>query len=85
MIDLKQSVQYIKGVGPNKAVSFNSLGIFTLEDLLTYFPREYEDRSKIKKIAEIQNGEEATITARVVAEVSVNRIKIGRASCRERV
>ena len=75
MIDLKQSVQYIKGVGPNKAVSFNSLGIFTLEDLLTYFPREYEDRSKIKKIAEIQNGEEATITARVVAEVSVNRIR----------
>ena len=75
MIDLKQSVQYIKGVGPNKAVSFNSLGIFTLEDLLTYFPREYEDRSKIKKIADIQNGEEATITARVVAEVSVNRIR----------
>ncbi|MBR1803185.1 MAG: ATP-dependent DNA helicase RecG [Clostridia bacterium] len=75
MADLKQSVQYIKGVGPNRAAAFNSIGINTVEDLLTHFPREYEERSKRKKIAELQNGEEATITARVVAEVSVNRIR----------
>lgn len=75
MIDLKQNVQYIKGVGPNRATLLNTLGIYTLGDLITYFPREYEDRSKIKKIEELEQGEEATIEATVASEVIVNRIR----------
>ncbi|MCI9245842.1 MAG: ATP-dependent DNA helicase RecG [Clostridia bacterium] len=75
MIDLTQSVQYIKGVGPNRAELLNTLGIYTLGDLITYFPREYEDRSKVKKIEEIVAGEEVTIEATVVSEVTVNRIR----------
>lgn len=75
MIDLKQNVQYVKGVGPTKAALLNNLGIYTLEDLLTYFPRDYEDRSKQKNIAELINGEEVTIKARVVSEINVNRIR----------
>ena len=75
MIDLTQSVQYIKGVGPNRAELLNTLGIYTLGDLITYFPREYEDRSKVKKIAELERGEEITIEATVVSEVTVNRIR----------
>ena len=50
MLDLKQSVQYIKTVGPAKVPILNNLNIYTLWDLLTYFPREYEDRSNIKKL-----------------------------------
>ncbi len=75
MIDLTQNVQYIKGVGPNRAALFNNLGIYTLEDLITYFPREYEDRSKVKKIEELVDGEEATIEAMVVSEVILNRVR----------
>lgn len=51
MVDLKQNVQYVKSVGPAKVELLNNLNIYTLEDLLTYFPRVYEDRSKIKNIA----------------------------------
>ena len=36
MIDLKQSVQYVKGVGPNRVKVLNSVGIRTLEDLIRY-------------------------------------------------
>lgn len=75
MIDLKQNVQYVKGVGPARVALLNNLGIYTLEDLLTYFPREYEDRSKQKKIGDLVNGEEVTIEAKVVSEVSINRIR----------
>ena len=75
MIDLTQNVQYIKGVGPNRAALLNTLGIYTLGDLITYFPREYEDRSKIKKIEEIVAGDEVTIEATVVSEVIANRIR----------
>ena len=50
MIDLLKDVKYIKGVGPERVKSLNKLGIYTLEDLITYYPRTYEDRSKAKKI-----------------------------------
>lgn len=75
MIDLKQSVQYVKSVGPAKAEALNTLNIYTLEDLLTYYPREYEDRTKIKQISELEEGEETTIEATVVSEVTINRIR----------
>ncbi len=75
MIDLKQNVQYVKGVGPARVTLLNNLGIYTLEDLLTYFPREYEDRSSAKKIEELVNGEETTIEATVVSEITVNRVR----------
>ncbi|MGN1269742.1 MAG: ATP-dependent DNA helicase RecG [Clostridia bacterium] len=75
MVDLKQNVQYVKTVGPAKVPLLNSLNIYTLGDLLTYFPREYEDRSKTKNIADLIDGEEVTIVARVVSEVNINRIR----------
>ena len=55
MIDLKQNVQYIKGVGPTKVKLLNNLGIYTLEDLITYYPRDYEDRGKPRKIEQYQH------------------------------
>ena len=75
MIDLKQSVQYVKGVGPNRAKLLNYLGIYTLEDLITYYPRAYEDRSKIKTIVELQDGEEGLIEVTAVSNVSSFRLK----------
>ena len=62
MIDLNQSIQYIKGVGPQRATLLQKLNIYTLEDLITYFPREYEDRRKPKNIEDLVDGEEALIS-----------------------
>ena len=75
MQDLTQNIQYIKGVGPNRAALLNKLGIFTLEDLITYYPRDYEDRGKPKKIAELQDGEEALVEALVVSKMSEQKIR----------
>lgn len=75
MIDLKQNVQYIKGVGPNRAKLLNLLGVYTIEDLINYYPRTYEDRTKIKKIDELQDGEEAVIKAVAVSGVSAFKIR----------
>ena len=76
MVDLKQDVQYIKGVGPNNVVLLHKLGINTLEDLITFFPRNYEDRSKPKKINELSDGEEALID--VVCMTKMNEARFGR-------
>ena len=37
-------IQYLKGIGPAKAKLFDKLGIETVEDLLHYYPRTYQDR-----------------------------------------
>ncbi len=75
MIDLNKDVKYIKGVGPNRVKLLNKLNIFTLKDLITYFPRAYEDRSKPKSIAECIDGEEALIEAIACGRVSDVRLK----------
>lgn len=75
MIDLLKDVKYIKGVGPERVKSLNKLGIYTLEDLITYYPRTYEDRSKTKKIDELINGEEALIEAICVSRISEIKIR----------
>ena len=68
-MDLNKEVQFVKGVGPNRVKLLNKLNIFTLEDLITYFPREYEDRSKPKKIADTENGEECLIEGIVTSRI----------------
>ena len=68
-MDLNNDVKYVKGVGPNRVELLNKLGIYTLEDLITYFPRDYEDRSKPKLISELVDGEEALITGFVTSRV----------------
>ena len=76
MVDLNQDVQYIKGVGPNNVVLLQKLGINTLGDLITFFPRNYEDRGKPKKINELIDGEEALID--VICSSNMNVTKFAR-------
>ena len=59
-------LQYLKGVGPERVKQLERLGIHNVLDLLQYFPRRYEDRRK-QMIAELQEGEMATIAGKVVA------------------
>lgn len=63
---LTDSVQYIKGVGPKKKAELNKLGIATVYDLLTYFPRTYEDQSVLTHIADLHAGETATVSGTIV-------------------
>ena len=75
MQGLEKEIQYVKGVGEARAKLLNKLNIFTLEDLISYYPRDYEDRSKPKFIASLQDGEEALIEAMVVSKMSEQRVR----------
>lgn len=66
MIDLYKDVKYIKNVGPTRVKLLNKLNIFTLKDLITYFPRNHEDRSIPRKIIDCTNGEEVLIKATAI-------------------
>ncbi|MFA6358516.1 MAG: ATP-dependent DNA helicase RecG [Candidatus Omnitrophota bacterium] len=60
-------IQYLKGIGPKRAESFQMREIKTIEDLLYYFPRRYEDRTNFAKISELKIGQVYTIQAQVLA------------------
>jgi len=75
MVDLKQSVQFIKGVGPSRVKLLNLLGIYTVEDLIKYYPRTYEDRTKVTPIAELQDGQTSLIKAVTVSGAQTYRMK----------
>lgn len=63
-MDLTDSLEKIKGVGKANAEHFARAEIFTIEDLINFLPRTYEDYSKIIKIADMKPGK-ATIKAHV--------------------
>ncbi len=56
---------YVKGVGPARAEMLEAKGLRTVEDLLSYPPFRYEDRSNVKPIADVAPGEMATVIAEV--------------------
>jgi ATP-dependent DNA helicase RecG len=55
----------VKGVGPARAAVFEAKGLLTVEDLLSYAPFRYEDRSNVKTIATLAPGETATVLGEV--------------------
>lgn len=65
-VKLDTPVQYVKGVGPKLAKLFAKLGVKTVEDLLYFFPRDYEDRRKIKPIKELKPYEMVLIRGKIV-------------------
>ena len=57
----------LKGIGPKKAEKFEKLGLYTVEDVVKSFPREYEDRRNVKKIEELVPDETAMIRGKIRA------------------
>ncbi len=72
---LNQNITVLKGIGHKRAESFRTLGIYTVEDLLNFYPRAYEDRTTIKKIAEIKDGDTVCIRARAVSPLRENFVR----------
>ncbi len=60
------SIQYLKGVGPARKKIFEKLGVATVEDLLYFFPRRYEDRRNPTPIAQLKVGEYQTVVGKVL-------------------
>ena len=70
-------VGVLAGVGPRKLEGLRHLGITSLLDLLTHYPRRYIDRTREAQIRELSEGEEALVLGRVAA-VSSRRVRGGR-------
>lgn len=64
------SIQYLKGVGPARMKVFERLGVMTIEDLLYFFPRRYEDRRNVVPINRLKVGEWQSVTGKILGCVA---------------
>lgn len=76
MNNLNKEIKYVKGIGPKRANKLSKLGIFTVSDLLFYFPRQYEDRNNLRKIFELKDEEKVTIRA-IVSSIETSNVRKG--------
>lgn len=77
MSELSKSTRYLKGIGQQRANALAKLGIETLRDLICFFPRTYEDRTKTVPIAALHSGDSACIHAIVANEPTLSRVRRG--------
>ncbi len=71
------SVNQLNGVGEKKSKGLAKSEIFNLLDLITHYPRKYLDRTKEAKIAELMEGEEASVLV-TVGNTSSRRVRGGK-------
>lgn len=72
-----QSIRIFQGIGEKRLLAFHRLGIDTVFDLITYFPRRYEDRSIIKPISQVQDGETVCVETIIASDPTLARIRRG--------
>ncbi len=64
---LQVSVQYLRGVGPRRAVELAAAGVQTVEDLLLTLPYRYEDRACLQPIGDLRAGETSSVSGTVLS------------------
>ncbi len=72
---LCDNIKYVKGIGESRAKLFSRLGIFSVEDLLFHLPRALEDRSEVKLISDLIDGESVCVKGSVASGVKVYRAR----------
>ena len=63
---LDDTIRCLKGIGPKKAEQLGRLGIRRVYDLLTWYPRAYEDQSSLRAIGDLRAGEKASVSGAIM-------------------
>ncbi len=74
---LDMPLRYLKGVGSARAQLFAKLGVFSVRDILTHFPRDYEDRSAVRTMAQMTSDAAACVVGLVAEPVRHTKIREG--------
>ena len=70
-MDMERPIQMLPGIGPARAARLKKLGLETADDLLRWFPRQYEDRRTVYPVEGAPVGEKCCVAAVVVAAAIV--------------
>ncbi len=75
MSNIKTDIRFLKGVGEKRAEILSNMGIDTVGALLRFYPRAYEDFSKITQIFDCNYNEKVCVKATVITEISEQYIR----------
>ena len=78
-VAMNASLTVLHGVGPKYASNLEKLGLFTLEDMLYFFPRRYDDYSKLKPINRLWFGDVVTVVG-TIKNVAGRKVRSGKMS-----
>ena len=73
--DMNTSMRSLYGVGPAKAAAYAKLGINTVEDLLTHYPRRYENRGDVKLLCDAEPDVKNAVILTIATEPKVATLK----------
>ena len=76
-MELNTLLQSFPGVGPAKGKALKKLGLETVGDLLTYWPRDYEDRTRISPLEAVKDGETSCVSVMVAGAPTTSYIRKG--------
>ena len=65
-MNINDNISVLKGIGKKKADLLKKININTIEDLLFYYPRDYEDRREVKAVNQLCEGETALIRGKIM-------------------
>jgi ATP-dependent DNA helicase RecG len=74
-MQIDNSIKTLPGIGEKRAQSLNAAGIFTIKDMVEYFPRDYEDRSTVTPLSECMPGAVYTVRARIAGGFETRKVK----------
>ena len=74
---LETHVRYLKGVGGAREKAFSKLGVRTLLELVSYFPRAYEDRTVFREVGELKDGDTVCVRAMAAEEPRLSHVREG--------
>lgn len=72
---LSDNIITIKNIGEERSKKLQKLGIFTINDLIEYFPRDYDDRSNVCKIKDIELNKINTVKGKVISNPETTKIR----------
>jgi ATP-dependent DNA helicase RecG len=73
-MDLQAPVQFVKGIGPQRAEALAKHGVRTAEDLLLHLPMRYEDRSSFVRVRDLRPGMRVSVLGEV-AVAGLRRVR----------
>lgn len=74
---LNDDIRYLKGIGEKRAELFHRLGVFSIQDLLYHLPRGYEDRTDLRSVADLQEGESVCVRVYAASGIRSFRARTG--------
>ncbi|HIZ16117.1 MAG TPA: ATP-dependent DNA helicase RecG [Firmicutes bacterium] len=75
MLNINDSITKLKSIGEKRAQLFSKLGVNTIYDLLTFYPRYYDDLTNPVNIGETLPEQKYCIKAKITAPVAEHRIR----------